>query len=35
MDELEQEYAARVGAKRWADVRAVLETLFDDERPRA
>jgi DNA-binding MarR family transcriptional regulator len=29
MRELEEEFAARVGADRWADVRAVLETLFD------
>jgi DNA-binding MarR family transcriptional regulator len=30
MLELEAEFAERVGAKRWADARAVLETLFDD-----
>jgi DNA-binding MarR family transcriptional regulator len=30
MLELEAEFAQRVGARRWADVRAVLETLFDD-----
>lgn len=29
--ELEGQYAARVGADRWAQVRATLETLFDDD----
>ena len=33
MLELEAEFAERVGAKRWADTRAVLETLFDDREP--
>jgi DNA-binding MarR family transcriptional regulator len=27
---LEREYAARVGAERWAEVRCTLETLFGD-----
>src|SRR5215213_8290241 len=30
MLELEAEFATRVGGTRWADARAVLETLFDD-----
>lgn len=30
MLELEAEFAERVGGTRWADARAVLETLFDD-----
>jgi len=30
MLELEAQFAERVGATRWADARAVLETLFDD-----
>jgi DNA-binding MarR family transcriptional regulator len=30
MLELEAEFAERVGAKRWAEARAVLETVFDD-----
>jgi DNA-binding MarR family transcriptional regulator len=29
--ELEREYAARVGARRWAQLRATLEALFDDD----
>ena len=29
--ELEQEYATRVGADRWAELRATLEALFDDD----
>lgn len=29
MLELEAEFAERLGAKRWADVRGALETLFD------
>jgi DNA-binding MarR family transcriptional regulator len=34
MLELETEFARRVGPTRWADARAVLETLFNDpERP--
>jgi DNA-binding MarR family transcriptional regulator len=33
MLELEDEYAARVGAKRWSNVRAALESLFGDEQP--
>jgi DNA-binding MarR family transcriptional regulator len=33
MLELEAEFAERVGARRWADTRAVLETLFDDSDP--
>jgi hypothetical protein len=28
---LEREYAARVGADRWAEVRSTLEILFGDE----
>jgi hypothetical protein len=30
MLELEADYAARVGAARWTEARAVLETLFDE-----
>ncbi len=30
MRELEADFAERVGAARWVDARAVLETLFDD-----
>jgi DNA-binding MarR family transcriptional regulator len=29
---LEREYAARVGADRWAEVRSTLEALFGDDR---
>jgi DNA-binding MarR family transcriptional regulator len=29
--ELEHEYATRVGAHRWAELRATLEALFDDD----
>ena len=32
MLELEEEFAVRIGAERWADVRAALETLFADDR---
>ena len=32
MLELEADYAARIGAARWAEARTVLETLFGDER---
>jgi DNA-binding MarR family transcriptional regulator len=28
---LERDYAAQVGAERWAEVRSTLETLFGDE----
>ncbi len=28
---LERDYAARVGAERWAEVRSTLETLFGDD----
>ena len=28
---LERDYAARVGADRWAEVRSTLETLFGDD----
>ncbi|HEY2438225.1 MAG TPA: MarR family transcriptional regulator [Solirubrobacteraceae bacterium] len=28
---LERDYAAQVGADRWADVRSTLETLFGDD----
>ena len=34
MLELQAEFADRVGATRWADARAVLETLVDDNEPR-
>ncbi len=30
---LERDYAARVGANRWAEVRSTLETLFGDDPP--
>src|SRR3954464_15658557 len=33
MLELEADFAERVGARRWADTRAVLETLFDNSEP--
>jgi DNA-binding MarR family transcriptional regulator len=33
MLELEAEFAERVGARRWADARTVLETLFDEPGP--
>jgi DNA-binding MarR family transcriptional regulator len=32
MLELEADYAARIGAARWAEARTILETLFGDER---
>jgi len=31
MLELETEYAKRIGTARWNDIRAALETLFDDQ----
>ena len=31
MLELEGDYAARIGAARWAEARTILETLFGDE----
>ena len=31
MLELEADYAARIGAARWAEARTILETLFGDE----
>ncbi len=31
---LERDWAGQVGADRWAEVRATLETLFGDEPPR-
>src|SRR4051794_34874254 len=31
MLELEDDYAARIGAARWAEARTILETVFGDE----